>query len=280
MEAMQTREELVFDVGAADFKQRVLEASKHAPVVVDFWAGWCAPCRMLGPTLEREVTALNGRVTLAKLDVDANRELAAAFEIQGIPAVKAFKNGVVVEHFEGARDAGFVKKWLQAVAPSSAAQRLEAASTMSEVRALLADPEVGPRAALKLAPLLISDAHAAEAAELLERTTFRGEEAELAQQLLQRARFAADAERAGGEGPVRAALEKNPEDLDAKWNLAAALAAREAWEPALAALLELVKTDRKYKDDGARKMMLMIFEELGHAHELTRDYRRKLLVVL
>ncbi len=280
MDGTNTPAPVVFDVGAADFKARVIEASRHAPVVVDFWAGWCAPCRMLGPVLEREVGALGGRVSLAKLDVDANRELAAAFEIQGIPAVKAFVDGKVVDAFEGARDARFVRGFLERLSPSDAKKKLAQASTMSELRALLGDPEVGPLALVQLAPKLIADAHAGEALELLEKTRFAPELAEKAELLKQRARFAAEAFAGGGEGQARTALEKNPEDLEARWRLAGALAAREAYEEALAELLELVKTNRKFKDDGARKMMLMIFEELGHGHELTRDFRRKLLVVL
>src|SRR5262245_52105835 len=103
---------VIKDVGDADFEREVVARSAAVPVVVDFWAAWCGPCRTLGPLLEREIEALGGRVELAKIDVDANPALAERFQIRGIPAVKAFVDGKVAASFEGARDPGFVRGWL------------------------------------------------------------------------------------------------------------------------------------------------------------------------
>jgi putative thioredoxin len=255
----------VFDVAAADFQQKVLDASKAAPVVVDFWAGWCAPCRMLGPVLEREISQASGAVSLAKLDVDANPELAGSFNIRGIPAVKAFKDGQVVAEFEGARDAAFVRRWLQSLAPSETARQLEAATTAEQLRALVNDPQVGPAARLKLAPLLIASGNAAEALELLYGESYSDREGDRAAALMERARF------------ILAAPTGNVE-LDGRWQQAAAHAAREEWAPALEGLLSIVRASRKYRDDGARKAMVSIFEELGHEHPLTREWRRQLML--
>src|SRR5260370_17201545 len=111
---------LVKDVSVATFAADVLERSGTLPVVVDFWAAWCAPCRVLGPVLEREVTAHDGAVELAKIDTDANQALAVEYGIQGIPAVKAFRDGRVVDEFLGARPPPFLRSLLPALLPPAA----------------------------------------------------------------------------------------------------------------------------------------------------------------
>jgi putative thioredoxin len=166
----------VRDVTEADFEQQVLARSREVPVVVDFWAEWCAPCRMLGPTLEREVNALEGKVELAKLDVDQAQGLSQKFGVQGIPAVMAFRDGKVVADFVGARDAGFVRRWLTELAPSESQKALEAAKDEASLRALLGSPEAGPAATLRLGALLLTEGRAAECLKLLE--TANTEEAE------------------------------------------------------------------------------------------------------
>jgi putative thioredoxin len=265
----------VSDVSELQFEGSVLARSKERPVVVDFWAPWCAPCRSLGPILEREVTALGGRVELAKVDVDQAQTLSGRFEVQGIPAVMAFRDGEVVASFTGARDAGFVRKWLADLAPSDAARALAEATDEASLLALVADPEVGQVATLRLAQLLVVAARPAEALKLLEHV--RAPEAE---PLRQRASLALEAELYGGEPAARAALSRNPDDLEARWALAAALLTQAHVGPALDELLELVKRSRAFRADGARKAMVTLFEQLGHQHELTRDYRRRLQTIL
>lgn len=268
----------VKDVSEAEFETAVLRRSREVPVVVDFWAGWCAPCRMLGPTLEREVNALGGRVELAKVDVDRAQALSQRFGVQGIPAVMAFRDGEVVADFTGARDAGFVRQWLAKLAPSESSQALARADDEASLRALLADPEVSSKAALKLAQLLLQAGRTRDALEVLSQA--KGLDPEVAESLRRRAAFALDAGQYGGEDKARAALAARPDDLDAKWALASAQAAKGQLADALASFLSLVGTSRKYRDDGARKAMVTLFEALGPQHELTREFRRRLQTLL
>ena len=202
----------VRDVSEAQFEAAVLARSREVPVVVDFWAEWCAPCRMLGPTLEREVNALGGRVELAKVDVDQAQALASRFGVQGIPAVMAFRDGQKVDEFVGARDAGFVKRWLAGLAPSDAAKRLAAAATEAEFEALAGDAEVGGQAALRLAEAKLAKGEAAAALAWLERLAPGSKEAQAAEPLRAQVALAIESEAYGGEAKARAVLAEQPDD--------------------------------------------------------------------
>jgi putative thioredoxin len=285
------------DVTAAGFEVDVVARSKTVPVVVDFWAAWCGPCRVLGPVLEREIAALAGKVELAKVDTDANAELATGFGIQGIPAVKAFRDGVVVSEFVGAQPAAFVKQWLAALVPVPEVVALEAAEKLAAagdraaaepaLRGWLDDAAVKPdidrrygaRALAALARLVLDARDAAAAEPLIAKLDARGDAAELAAPLSERLRLARDAAAAGGLDAARAALARNPADREARWAVAAALAAAGETEPALAELLELAASARKPRGDDARRAMLAMFDTLGPEHPLTREYRRRLQIV-
>lgn len=269
----------VQDVAAKDFETAVLAKSHDVPVVVDFWAAWCAPCRMLGPTLEREVEALGGRVVLAKVDVDQAQDLAAAFQVQGIPAVKAFRQGRVVAEFTGARDAAFVRGWLAGLSPSEKQQALERSSTVATLTLLLDDAEVGVPAALKLAALLLSQGKAAEAGPVLERVPMHHQLHERAEALRQQARLAIAASALGDEASLRARLAKNGDDAEARYALGCVLASRGDDEPALEQFLEVVSLRKANRDD-ARKAMLAVFDRLGSADPRTHQFRRRLQAVL
>jgi putative thioredoxin len=270
----------VHDVSEAEFDTAVLARSREVPVVVDFWAEWCAPCRALGPTIEKEVAALGGRVELKKVDVDHAQSLAGQYKVQSIPAVMAFRDGQVVADFVGARDAGFIRRWLAGLAPSKAQEALSKARGEVELRALLGDAEVGPSASLQLAELLMGQGKAEDAVALLAPIHAGHALGDKAEALRRQAAFSVDAQSLGGEAGARAVLEKQPGNLEAHFALASAMAARGDFGEALEHFLAVVAADRKFRDDGARKAMVTIFDRLGATHELTQQFRRRLQIVL
>ena len=271
----------VTDAGDATFQADVLDASRDTPIIVDFWAPWCGPCRVIGPVLERLVEEHAGRVRLVKVNVDENPVVAGRFGIQSIPAVFAFKDGSPVNQFLGAIPEPEVRAFVQALLPSEADRLIASAALMLAAgnadaaraaleEAVAKDPK-HLRAALELADLLFAAGELDRAAELAGR--FPTDPA--AKRMLGRIQF-----QPTGPAADRAALEAriagDAEDAAAHYELGALLASDEAWEPALEHLLTAVRLDRTLDDDGARRRMIDLFNILGAEHPLTRDYRRQL----
>jgi putative thioredoxin len=271
----------VREVDETTFQEFVLDRSRDLPVVVDFWAPWCGPCRLLGPTLERLVAGMGGRVELAKINTDENATLASRYRIEGIPAVKAFRDGRVLSEFTGALPELQVREFLQRLLPSEADQLAESA-----VRQAYAGDRDGAEATYRSAIELDRGHRAANIG--LARMLAARDATEEALSLLQnvpgdpeatRLRAEISLAQPGGdvdEADLRARIDGDANDVDAYYRLGRALAARGSYDEALDHLLETVRLDRKYEDDAGRKAMLEIFALLGDDDPLTQSYRRRL----
>jgi putative thioredoxin len=278
----------VIDVSEEAFQREVLEESRRRPVVVDFWASWCAPCRFLGPVLERLAEEYGGEFLLAKVDVDANPGLAAAFGVQSIPTVKAFRDGRVVSEFVGALPEATVRRWLGELLPSEAdrlvrrAEELEAGvAREAEARRPAPEPGLDPRLdeaeALYRRALELEPHHRRARLGLGRVLAWRAREDE-ARDVLSPLRPDPDAERLLDALEVAgwARLEDRDESPVVRGKRRAASG---AWEEALRALLEGVAAGGEEREE-ARQAMLKIFALLGEENPLTREYRRKLARLL
>jgi len=283
----QPSSQWVIDVTDRDFEAQVIERSHTLPVVVDFWAPWCGPCRVLGPLLERLADDHAGAFMLAKVNTDENPGLAGAFQVQSIPMVIGVRDGALAAHFVGALPESGVRDFLARLLPSEgeqmAAQAAEllAAGQSAEAEALFRRAlETDVRADIArigLASLLSERGEEAEALALLEQVApgpYRQEADRLASALRVRQSGAGD------EAGLRAQVDADPTNLEARFTLAQTLASGARYEEALEHYLTIVKRDRAWRDDGARKAMLDIFDLLGSGHELTDRYRSELAAVL
>jgi len=266
------RQPAVIEVNEGNFEREVIARSNDVPVVIDFWAPWCAPCRALGPTLERLASEAKGAWVLAKVNVDENQRLGATFRVQSIPAVKAVHNGKVVDEFVGALPEGQIRTWLKRFLPQPESSLLEVAQAMeasdpqgaaARYRLILGDEPQNAGAMFNLGRLLLLLGEA-EGLETLRQVPIGTPTYARAQAMLPLADFFAAAD-LPAEG-----------DSAQRYKQAAALVRSGAYSGAMSELLAIVARDRAFHDDGARKALLGLFAALGDEDPLVPAYRRKL----
>ncbi len=274
---------LIRDIDTAQFVDEVIERSKTVPVVVDFWAEWCEPCKQLSPTLERLTIEHEGKFELVKIDVDQNQQLAAQAGVQGIPTVVSFKDGKPISQFTGALPEDQIRQWLETILPSAADEAVEHAHALLDegkdaeaeaaLRAVLDMSPGHQDAAMSLAVLLIDDGRTDEALAELDKLPPSTEVDSL--RSAARLESAADAD----SMELQHRLAQNPDDDEARIALARQQAAEGDHETALTTLLEIVQARGDHADE-ARQAMVDVFGVLGNENPVTAQYRKQLAAAL
>jgi putative thioredoxin len=279
----------IFDVGEADFEAAVIERSRERPVVVDFWAPWCQPCRLLGPLLERLVTERQGQVLLAKVNVDDNPGLADAFQISGIPAVKAIRDGRLVLQFEGLLPEAQLRAFLDRLAPSAGERQLnraeaeesaDPAAAERHYRQLIEKDQDNAAARVGLARVLFAQDRLDEIPDLLAEVPSDGNLGEEAASLNVRVQLRQKARGLPGEAELRRQLAERSNDARLLLDLGVVLAAAGRFEPALQSLLSAGERDPNLATGPVREAMVQVFYALGASHPLANDYRARLAGLL
>ena len=275
----------VVDVNDATFESAVIAESQKRPVVVDFWAPWCGPCRVLSPIIEQVAAEAGDEVLVAKINTDENPRTAMQYRIEGIPAVKAFRDGRVVAEFTGALPEPQVREFFAQLVLSPAEKAVREAEQIADsgdfaaaearFREVLADAPTNADALVGLAAILLDRGEQDEADELIERA-LPDRRAKALKHEIFLTEFAAKHDAAELEREAR----DDPADPRARYRWGVMLASREQWEAALDELLESVRMDRHFADEAARKAMLAVFDILGMDAPIVRDYQRRLGSVL
>ena len=279
----------IIDTTTARFEAEVIRASSERPIIVDFWAPWCQPCRQLGPILEKLANEFNGRFTLAKVNVDENQEVAAAFGVQSIPYVAAVVDGRLASEFVGVHPEEKLREWLAPLLPSKAEELLKKGHALeaSDAKAALAayreaavlEPKFDA-ARVALARVLLKLNQDDECRKIIAELESRGYLEPEAEKVKSQLELRAAAAEAGPLDEARKAAAAAPDDLALQLKLADALAVANRHEEALQICLSIVQKDKSALGGEAKTTMLRIFDTLGAGSDLVSIYRRKLATAL
>jgi putative thioredoxin len=285
---MSVNSPYIVETTQESFERDVIDRSRDVPVVVDFWAEWCGPCRTLGPRLERLAEEYHGKFVLVKADTERVPDIAAAFGIRSIPAVFGLKDGKLVDSFVGVLPESEIRAFLDRLLPTPAerliaeargleSSDLKAAEARYRIALDLAPEE--PQVKIGLARVLLAQDRPDEARPLIEALERRGYLEPEAEKLKADLTLRSQAEGVGGVEAARAAAAADPDNPDLAFALAEALAAAGRYPEAMDLCLDLIERHRKRVGESAHKLMLTIFQLLGDA-EIVADYQRKLASAL
>ncbi|AUG04535.1 MULTISPECIES: thioredoxin [Pseudomonas] len=282
----------IFDASTADFDQSVIENSFHKPVLVDFWAEWCAPCKALMPMLQQIAESYQGELLLAKVNCDIEQDIVARFGIRSLPTVVLFKDGQPVDGFAGAQPESAVRAMLEPhvqMPPPKAADPLELAEALfaegriadaeATLKVLLGEDNSNAKALILYARCLAERGELGEAQTVLDAVTGDEHKAALAGAKAQ-ITFLKQAADLPDSAELKSRLAQDPQDDEAVYQLAIQQLARQQYDAALDALLKLFIRNRSYNEGLPHKTLLQVFELLGNDHPLVTTYRRKLFAAL
>ncbi len=285
--------EIIKSSSTADFMADVIEASRQTPVIVDFWAPWCEPCKQLGPALEKLVREAAGMVRLVKINVDENQDLAAQMQIKSIPAVYAFAGGQPVDGFAGALPESQLKAFIEKLTGGA---KSPVDTALDQAQAALDEGDVATAGSV-FAQIQAQDPTNERALAGMIRVSLASGETDQVQEMIASlpdelktkpdiaaaivaVELSRQSQDSGEADELRAALEKDENDHQTRFNLAMALYGQGRNEDAVDELLELFRRNRKWNDDAARNQLLKIFEALGATDPLTMDGRKRLSILL